>query len=317
MGDEIKFYLFVDLDDVLVDSHNDMNKDLVNAYGPKYDWALTVDAQKKVDEHLKALIDNHGARGKAASNGIKQIRDILQREGMYYETMRAMFREINTYAFDGNYYDDENEDFHEHLNKIEEYFIRKEQILDARDTMLFIDNHKPLEEHAVLYENYYTKERLMNNPIDCTKPAVMDKLVDQPEFERPTKILSHYNGPNEGGPKTVLCRECYPKAEFMPLFFHEVNEFDKEFRRPRYSKAKFVINEGYDIHRSILIDDSIDNITAWVNAGGIGIIYDLKGRYHDNEKFYVIHNFTLEEIMNVVYRIKANYIRNKAKMIIK
>ena len=60
MDDTIKFYLFVDLDDVLVDSHNDMNKDLVNAYGPKYDWALTVDAQKKVDEHLKALIDNHG-----------------------------------------------------------------------------------------------------------------------------------------------------------------------------------------------------------------------------------------------------------------
>jgi FMN phosphatase YigB (HAD superfamily) len=317
MGDEIKFYLFVDLDDVLVDSHNDMNKDLVNAYGPKYDWALTVDAQKKVDEHLKALIDNHGARGKAASNGIKQIRDILQREGMYYETMRAMFREINTYAFDGNYYDDENEDFHEHLNKIEEYFIRKEQILDARDTMLFIDNHKPLEEHAVLYENYYTKERLMSNPMDANKPAVMDKLADEPEFDGKPKILTHYNGPNEGNPKKKLCKDCYPKAEFMPLFFHEVNKYNPKFRRPRFSKAKYAISEGYDIHRSILIDDSMENITAWVNAGGIGILYDPKHRYHENERYYVIHSFTHEEIMNVVYRIKDKYIRNRGKVFTK
>ena len=317
MDDTIKFYLFVDLDDVLVDSHNDMNKDLVNAYGPKYDWALTVDAQKKVDEHLKALIDNHGARGKAASNGIKQIRDILQREGMYYETMRAMFREINTYAFDGNYYDDENEDFHEHLNKIEEYFIRKEQILDARDTMLFIDNHKPLEEHAVRYENYYTKERLMSNPMDAHKPAVMDKLADEPEFDGKPKILTHYNGPNEGNPKKKLCKDCYPKAEFMPLFFHEVNKYNPKFRRPRFSKAKYAISEGYDIHRSILIDDSMENITAWVNAGGIGILYDPKHRYHENERYYVIHSFTHEEIMNVVYRIKDKYIRDRGKVFTK
>lgn len=317
MESDVKFYLFVDLDDVLIDSHNDMNKDLVTAYGDNYDWAHTVECQKHFDEHLKILLANHGERARIASDGIKQIRNIVARDGMRYDVMQQMFDELNTYAFDYNYYEDQNADFHDHMNKLSRYFIRKEQILDARDTMLFIDNHKPFAEHAVHYENYYTKERLMSNPIDCTKPAVMDKLEDQPEFEKPSKILTHYNGPNEGNPKDILCHDCYPRSTFMPLFFHEVNEYDKDFRRPRFSKAKFVISKGYDIHRSILIDDSIDNITAWVNAGGIGIIYDLKGRYHDNEKFYVIHNFTFEEIMNVVYRIKDNYIRNRGKIFIK
>ncbi len=315
MNNSNGFNLFIDLDDVLIDSHNEMNDDLVKAYGKEYDWANTVDAQKLFDEHLKELLKNHGIRGKIASEKIAKIRSIVARDGLRYDLMQRMFNEIHEYGFDSNYDEDDNEDFHSHLNKLSKYFILKERLLDARDTKLFIDNHKE-EGYGVFYERYYTKERLLANDKDKNKPEVVERLSNEGNFEGVIKILSHYNGPNEGTAKDKFCKECYPSAVFMPLFFHEVNKFDKNFRRPRYSKAKYVIEEGYDIHKSILIDDSMENINAWITRGGIGIVYDPKCRHHENEKYYVIHNFTFEEIMNVVNRIKETY-DYKAKQLIK
>ncbi len=104
MDNDVKFFLFVDLDDVLIDSHNDMNKDLVNAYGDKYDWAHTVECQTHFDEHLKLLLANHGERGRLASEGIKQIRDVMARDGMRYDVMQRLFNELNSYAYDDKYY---------------------------------------------------------------------------------------------------------------------------------------------------------------------------------------------------------------------
>ena len=103
----------------------------------------------------------------------------------------------------------------------------------------------------------------------------------------------------------------------MPLYFHENNTFDPYFRRPRYSKARFVSENSYDITKSILIDDSMDNISTWVRAGGIGIIYDIHNRYQDTDDYYVIHNFTYEEIMDVVARIKVKEKNKKGKILIK
>ena len=301
-------HLFIDLDDVLVDSHNNMNADLVAAYGPQYDWARTTDCQNKVKEHLEALAANHGLRAKRALEGIKRIRDMVARYGMRYSDMQAMFNEVNSYQFDINYSEEENGDFHDHLNRITKYFILRERILDARDTKLFEDNHLPFGEHAVHYENYYTKQRLLANPKDRDKPQVVDALAQEPIFGGDIKILSHYNGPNEGNAKQNFCQDCYPNATFTPLFFHENNKFNKDFRRPRYSKAKFVKEElKLDVKRSILIDDSKDNIDAWVSAGGIAIWYTQDPKNNETDKYYVLRNFTYEEIMGIVSRIANKY----------
>ena len=316
MNETNGFYLFVDLDDVLIKSHDDMNKDLVKKYGDQFDWGRTVDAQNHFDTHMKAMLANHGVRAQFAAKGIERIRNIVQRDGMRYDVMQSMFKEINSYEFDINYYEDENEDFHEHMNKLSKYFILKEKLLDARDTKLYQDNHEEAGKYGVFYENYYTRARLLSSDEDKHKPGVIDQLSSFGGFEGGIKVLSHYNGPNEEAAKRAFCQDCYPSTEFMPLFFHENNVYDKDFRRPRYSKAKFVIQKGYDIHRSILIDDSMENINAWISRGGIGIVYDPKHKRHDNEKYYVIHDFTFEEIMNVFNRIKADY-QYKAKTLIK
>ena len=69
------FNLFIDLDDVLVESHGSMNADLVKAYGKEYDWANTVDAQKHYDAHLQELLAKHGERAKEALIKIQGIRN--------------------------------------------------------------------------------------------------------------------------------------------------------------------------------------------------------------------------------------------------
>ena len=310
------FNLFIDLDDVLIDSHNDMNADLVKTYGDKYDWKNTVIAQESFNKHAE-LLAKHGVRAKKALEEIKELKQVLQRDGMRYDVMEAWFRDINNYATDYKYSEEDNADFHYQLGAMAKAFILKEKLLDARDTKLFEDNHVSFGQHAVHYENYYTRTRLMGNDIESHKPEVFDKLADSSLVDGTIKILSHYNGPNEGDAKTNFCQDCYPKGEFTPLFFHEVNVFNPDFRRPRYSKAKFVISKNYDIHRSILIDDSMDNISAWQIAGGIPILYDVKNKYHENDHLYVIHSFTYEEIMGVLNRIAEKYERTSGKKLIK
>ena len=137
--------LFIDLDDVLVDSHSTMNDDLVAAYGSQYDWARTDVAKNEFKYHMEQLAANHGARGKRALEEIKTITDLVARNGMRYDDMREMFRRVNSYEFDINYSEEENGDFHDHLNRISKYYILREQLLDARDTKLFEDNHLPFE----------------------------------------------------------------------------------------------------------------------------------------------------------------------------
>ena len=311
------FYLFIDLDDVLIDSHNDMNKDLVKAYGKEYDWANTVDAQKSFNDLRDELVVKHGERAQVALAKIQKIKDTWQKYGMSYQLMDDLFQRINSTENDDMYSEADNIDFHYHIERMAKYFILKERLLDARDTKLYMDNQITNGNHAVHYENYYTRERLLANPVDREKPQVFEMLSRSNEFEGVIKILSHYNGPNEGASKDAFCKDCYPSGEFMPLYFHENNTYDPYFRRPRYSKARFVSENAYDIRRSILIDDSIDNISTWVNAGGIGIIYDVKGNYQANDKFYVIHNFTYEEIMKVVSQIKVDYQQGKGKILTK
>ena len=86
------------------------------------------------------------------------------------------------------------------------------------------------------------------------------------------------------------------------------NVFNKDFRRPRYSKAKFVKEElKLDVRRSILIDDSKDNIDAWVSAGGIAIWYTQDPKNNETDKYYVLRNFTYQEIMGIVGRIAYKY----------
>ena len=304
MNNSNELNLFIDLDDVLIDSHNDMNKDLVAAYGEQYDWARTTACANKIKEHTELLAANHGLRAKRALEGIKRIRDLVARYGMRYDMMQKMFNEVNSYEFDINYSEEENGDFHDHLNRITKYYILREQILDARDTKLYQDNHLPFGEHAVHYENYYTRQRLLANPKDRDKPQVVDALAQEPIFGGDIKILSHYNGPNEGTAKDDFCNDCYPSAKFTPLYFHEDNVFNKDFRRPRYSKAKFVKEElKLDVKRSILIDDSKDNIDAWVAAGGIAIWYTQDPKNNETDKYYVLRNFTHQEIMSIVGRI--------------
>ncbi len=310
------FNLFVDLDDVLIKSHEDMNNDLVRKYGSQFDWKRTTDAQDGFDEHMKALLANHGERAKVAEEGIAGIREIVQRDGMYYAEMQARFDKLNSNENDSNYSESANKDFHYHMDMLAKYFILKERLLDARDTKLYEDNHEDAGKYGVHYENYYTRERLLSRDEDKHKPEVIDRLSREGGFEGSIKVLSHYNGPNEERAKTAFCQDCYPSTEFTPLFFHEVNKYNPEFRRPRYSKAKFVISKNYDITKSILIDDSMENINAWVSQGGIGIVYDPKHRREDTDKYYVIHDFTFEEIMNVVNRIKTN-LESKGKVLVK
>ncbi len=312
------FFLFVDMDDVLIDSHNEMNDDLVRAYGKQYDWKNTVDCQQQFDEHAKILVANHGERAHRAIEGIKRIREEVQRNGMYYSDMDNCFKNVNSYAYDLNYSEDENGDFHYHLGNMGKFFVKKEKILDARDTKLFEDNHIEGGKHKVYYENYYTKERLLNNPLEKDKPDNFAKIVTSPLIDGATRILSHYNGPNEKRAKVDLCNQCYPDGIFEPLFFHENNTYNPLFRRPRYSKAKYVINElKLDIHRCILIDDSMENINAWIMAGGIPILFDPKNRYSDNNRFYVIRSLDYNEIMNVLNRIADRYERTSGKRLIK
>ena len=312
------FYLFVDLDDVLIDSHNEMNDDLVRAYGDKYDWKHTVICQQQFDDHSKLLVANHHDRAKRAIDSIQRLRAEVAKNGMHYREMENCFRSINSYAYDVNYSEEQNNDFHYHLGSMGKFFVKKEQILDARDTKLFEDNHLPFGQHAVHYENYYTRERLMKNPLEKDKPTNFAKIITSPLIDGDTRILSHYNGPNEGSAKTDFCNDCYPDGVFEPLFFHEKNVFDPTFRRPRYSKAKYVINElGCDITRSILIDDSMDNINAWVDARGIAILFDPKNRYQTNNRFYVIHSLDYVEVMVVLDQIADKYERSTGKRLLK
>lgn len=311
------FYLFIDLDDVLIDSHNDMNKDLVKAYGKEYDWANTVEAQDHFNKHRDELVAKHGERAQVALKKIQMIRDTWQKYGMSYQLMEDLFNAINSTENDDKYSEADNIEFHYLVDRMAKYFILKEKLLDARDTKLYKDNQITNGKHAVHYENYYTRERLLANPVDRDKPQVVEMLSRSNEFEGIIKILSHYNGPNEGIAKDAFCKDCYPSGEFMPLFFHENNTYDPYFRRPRYSKARFVSENAYDIRRSILIDDSMDNINTWINAGGIGILYNVKGDQKTNDRYYVIHDFTYAEIMNVVNQIKVNYQQDRGKILTK
>ena len=314
LGNLRGFNLFIDLDDVLISSHNEMNDDLKSRY-PKLDWAIGADLLTIVNENSKALKEMPDERAKRAYDAYIELRADVQRDGMRYDEMERRFEMMHQYQFDCTHTTEENDVFHYIIKRLEKSFIERERFLDLRDTRLYLDNKEDVDKAAVHYENYYTRERLMSSERDRKIPEEVAKLAKEQIFTQPLKVLSHMNGKNEVAAKTAFLKENYPDTLFTPLFFHENNNFDPEFRRPRYSKAKYVMNElGMDITSSILIDDSIENITNWVMNGGIGIIYDVKNRFVDTEDYYVIHEFTHEAIMGVMRRISED---KKGKKLIK
>ena len=300
------FNLFIDLDDVLISSHNEMNDDLKKRY-PHLDWAIGAKLLEEFYKNENKLAKMTSERAKRAFDGYIAIRDEVQLNGMRYDEMTRRFNLLHDYARDSDYSKEENDYFHHVLNRLAECYIERERFLDLRDTRLYLDNHEPIDEAAVHYENYYTKERLMSSERDRKIPQEVTKLAQEKIFTSPLMVLSHMNGKNEIAAKTNFLKECYPDTLFTPLFFHENCTFDKDFRRPRYSKAKYVQNELHmDIYSSILIDDSIENAKNWYLNGGISILYDVNHRRSDSEEYYVIHEFTHEAIMNVVARIIAD-----------
>ena len=75
-----------------------------------------------------------------------------------------------------------------------------------------------------------------------------------------------------------------------------------------------LLKSGEDITKSILIDDSIENISNWVMNGGIGILYDVNNRFKSNDDYYVIHSFDYDEIMNVMYQIAEKENKKRGKV---
>ena len=236
------FNLFIDLDDVLISSHNEMNDDLKKRY-PKLDWAIGADLLTIVNENSKALKEMPDERAKRAYDAYIELRADVQRDGMRYDEMERRFEMMHQYHLDCTHTTEENDFFHYIVQRLKKSFIERERFLDLRDTRLYLDNKEDVDKCAVHYENYYTRDRLMESERDQKIPAEVAKLAQEPIFDQPLKVLSHMNGKNEVAAKTAFLKENYPDTLFTPLFFHENNVFDKEFRRPRYSKAKYVMNE--------------------------------------------------------------------------
>jgi len=303
LGNLKGFNLFIDLDDVLISSHNEMNDDLKSRY-PKLDWAIGADLLDIINKNSKVLKEMQDIRSQDAYRMYVDLRAEVQRDGMRYDMMERYLDMMHQYHLDYAYTPAQNAIFHQIVQTIKQCFVERERFLDLRDTRLYLDNKEDVDKAAIHYENYYTTERLMASERDSKIPNEVKKLAQEEIFSKPLKVLSHMNGKNEVAAKTAFLKENYPDTLFTPLFFHENNNYDRKFRRPRYSKAKYVINElGMDITSSILIDDSIENITNWVMNGGIGIIYDVKNRFVDTEDYYVIHEFSHEAIMRVMRRI--------------
>ncbi len=309
-----EFNLFIDLDDVLISSHNDMNSDLAKRY-PKLDWKYSVPLAKQVEDSLRELKGIQNMRAQEAYLAFIELRQRVQTYGMEYRLMSKEFDRIDDTFKDSYYSDEENEQFHRIIRTIKENFIARERFLDLRDTQLYRDNLISDGSHAVRYENYYTRTRLEGSSLDSPKPAVVARMVKDNLFKGHIKVLSHLNGKNEEKAKQEFIDDCYPNTELVPVYFHEDNNYNPEFRRPRYAKAKFVKESlKEDITKSILIDDSIENISNWVMNGGIGILYDVNNRFKSNDDYYVIHSFDYDEIMNVMYQIAEKENKKRGKV---
>jgi len=298
-----KYNLFIDLDDVLISSHNEMNGDLIKKH-PEHDWENVSRCEGYIQLGLNILLNMNDERSMKAYHSILSLRDKIKFENVRYDYMKSMFDYLHQPSLDSHFDKEINRVYHNTINELALYFISKERYLDERDTALFDDNKITDGTHAVRYEKYYTKDRLMSDNNYSRNPEYVRELEKHPAFKKPLMVLSHMNGQNETKAKDKFLKECYPNTFFVPLFFHKENCLDKEVRRTRFSKAEYVRDVlKQDLSISILIDDSIDNIINWSRNGGIAILYDLSGTKTDTDEYFVIHSLALEEINRVLDKL--------------
>ena len=304
--DSIPHYeLFLDLDDVMIVSHNQMNSDLVYTLGRGYDFNTANDYQKTINDCLDAVSGISDDLGKRVREVYENLRITVLSEGMAYNEMRYYFDQMHRIGDDELCQIDALYLFHNIIFTMEHYFIDRESFLDRRDHQLYLDNLLEREEASVHYENYYTREQMEKFDITRNLPSEVDKLNKQSVFNKPIKVLTHMNGKNEIAAKTRFLDENFNNLEFVPLHFHACHKLDPKFRRPRNSKARYIISLGYDISTCILVDDSTDNIDNWVKNGGIGILFDKTRKKKDTDKYAVIYDVTCDAIMNALARVIA------------
>lgn len=145
----------------------------------------------------------------------------------------------------------------------------KEMFLEERDHFLESDNQKSYEDGIVDYDSIYILDHQTPNAIEMIK-----EVIDSCEYDG-EYCLSHHNGGREEFRKNNFVNETFEgRLPFLGLRFHS-EEYKEGVRRPRSSKALFVMRKFNlpNLEGCILVDDSTANLDEWIKYGGIAILY--------------------------------------------
>ena len=177
--------------------------------------------------------------------------------------------------------------------------------------------------HAMRYNKIYQLSNVFPGTIEnvrCLANIIQD-----------LRAFSHLNGAYENSEKERFIRELDRRIQFRGIRFHdyEHEEFIKKlkedrnlgkkdirYQRPRNNKALTFKKEFNieDLSSYFIIDDSLDNLRAWRDAGGVAIFFNRAGKKQDRangDNF--IEVTSLEPTRVILALIKANVIKVRQK----
>lgn len=140
--------------------------------------------------------------------------------------------------------------YHEHL-------MIKDSILEETSS-----KYRGLIDYGEIYDQSNLYLDVVKNIRKLSESGLYEKIY----------CVSHYNVDREVNYKLSLIFRYFPYIKFIPVKFHQI-PYQNGVSRNKTDKAsyvKFILNLT-DFSQYVLIDDSLNNVTKWIDAGGIGI----------------------------------------------